>query len=129
MSTTTIRGAPSVSFLGFIKIWWSRLLPPRYYNFGITSVQLRERKDGFLAPKRHQMKHLDFLILLFLTRRSMVQIHSPRPLPNSCLSLAYATFSVFVLATFCGPMWTNSKPRPMRSAHSCRNATSSLSFE
>ena len=49
-------------------------------SFGTTSVQLRERKNGFLAPKRHQMKHLDFLISLFGTRRSVVQIHSPRPL-------------------------------------------------
>ena len=49
------------------------------YNFGTTSVQLRERKNGFPAPKRHQMNHLDFLIAFFGTRRSVVQIHSPRP--------------------------------------------------
>ena len=29
-------------------------------EFGTNSVQLRERKNGPLAPKRHQMKHLDF---------------------------------------------------------------------
>ena len=29
-------------------------------QFGTTSVQLRERKNGSLAPKRHQMKHLEF---------------------------------------------------------------------
>jgi hypothetical protein len=29
------------------------------------SIQLRERKNGILVPKRHQMKHLDFLILWF----------------------------------------------------------------
>jgi len=29
-----------------------------------SSVQLRERKNDFLARKRHKMKHLDFLILL-----------------------------------------------------------------
>jgi hypothetical protein len=29
-------------------------------NFGTTSVQLSGRKSGGLAPKRHQMKHLDF---------------------------------------------------------------------
>ncbi len=39
----------------------------------------------------------------------MVQIHSPRPLPKSCLSLVYATFSASAAAAFCGPMWTNSK--------------------
>ena len=33
-------------------------------EFGTNSVQLRERKNGFLASKRQQMKHLDFLILL-----------------------------------------------------------------
>jgi len=26
----------------------------------VCSVQLRERKNGFLAPKRHQIKHLEF---------------------------------------------------------------------
>ena len=35
------------------------------YNFGTTSVQLRERKNGLLAPKRHQMKHLDFFDCIF----------------------------------------------------------------
>jgi hypothetical protein len=29
------------------------------------SIQLRERKNGILVPKRHQMKHLDFLIVWF----------------------------------------------------------------
>jgi len=40
-------------------------------EFGTNSVQLRERKNGSLAPKRHQMKHLDFLILLLESRQSM----------------------------------------------------------
>jgi hypothetical protein len=26
----------------------------------VQSVQLRERQNGFLVPKRHQMKHLGF---------------------------------------------------------------------
>src|SRR6516225_3507487 len=39
-------------------------------EFGTNSVQLRERKNGFLAPKRHKMKHLDFLILLLESKRS-----------------------------------------------------------
>jgi hypothetical protein len=42
-------------------------------EFGTTSVQLRERKNGLLVPKRHKMKHLDFLILLLESRRSVVQ--------------------------------------------------------
>jgi hypothetical protein len=33
-------------------------------EFGTNSVQLGERKNGFLAPKRHQMKHLDFFEFL-----------------------------------------------------------------
>ena len=31
---------------------------------GTTSVQLCERKNGVVLPKRHQMKHLDFDLLL-----------------------------------------------------------------
>ena len=46
------------------------------YNWGTT--EKRERV-GFLAPKRHQMKHLDFDLLIFGTRGSEVQILSPRP--------------------------------------------------
>src|SRR6516164_4269909 len=40
------------------------------WEFGTNSVKLRERKNGFPAPKRHKMKHLDFLILLLESRRS-----------------------------------------------------------
>jgi hypothetical protein len=41
----------------------------------------------------------------------VVQIHSPRPLPNFCLSLIYANFSAETSLMFCGPvdpLWTNS---------------------
>ena len=31
-------------------------------NFGTTSVQLSERKDGLQFPKRHQTKHLEFVL-------------------------------------------------------------------
>jgi hypothetical protein len=48
--------------------------------FGTRSVQLRERKSGGLFPKRHQIKHLEFVISGFGTRRSEVQILSPRPI-------------------------------------------------
>ena len=49
------------------------------WEFGTNSVQLRERKNGFLVPKRHRMKHLDYLSFLLESRRSVVQNHSPRP--------------------------------------------------
>ena len=41
--------------------------------------------------KRHQMKHLDFLILLLESRRSVVQKHSPLPL-FLLSSIIYAAF-------------------------------------
>jgi hypothetical protein len=47
------------------------------WEFGTNSVQLRERKNDFLVPKRHWMKHLDFLSFLLESRRSVVQNHSP----------------------------------------------------
>jgi hypothetical protein len=46
--------------------------------FGTTSVQFRARKNGFLFPKRHQAKHLEFLFLWFGTRGSEVRILSSR---------------------------------------------------
>src|SRR6516225_2394956 len=46
-------------------------------EFGTNSVQLRERKNGFLAPKRHKMKHLDFLILLLEYRGSWCKTTRP----------------------------------------------------
>ena len=48
-------------------------------HFGTRSVQLSERKSGGLLPKRHQIKHLEFVISWFGTRGSEVQILSPRP--------------------------------------------------
>ena len=44
----------------------------RHTKCSVQSVQLRERKNGFLAPKRHQVKHLDFSIWLFGTRCSQM---------------------------------------------------------
>src|SRR5580658_11094035 len=46
--------------------------------FGTRSVQLSERKSGRLLPKRHQIKHLEFVVSWFGTRGSEVQILSPR---------------------------------------------------
>ena len=40
------------------------------WEVGTNSVQLRERKNGFLVPKRHWMKHLDFLSFWLESRRS-----------------------------------------------------------
>jgi hypothetical protein len=40
------------------------------YSFGTTSVQLSERKTSMLLPKRHQIKHLKFVISWFGTRGS-----------------------------------------------------------
>src|SRR6267143_984886 len=48
---------------------------------------------------------------------------------KSCHHWFYAAFVASAATTFCVPMCTNSKPSPMRSAHSCRRVTSSLSFE
>ena len=39
---------------------WETIQHCVLWEFGTNSVQLRERKNGPLAPKRHQMKHLDF---------------------------------------------------------------------
>jgi hypothetical protein len=61
----------------------ARGLDPKLKFFGTTSVQLR--KNGFLAPKRHQ--HLDFSTLLFGTRGSEVQILSPQPFSNQALTI------------------------------------------
>jgi hypothetical protein len=48
------------------------------WEFGTNSVQLRERKNGFLVPKRHWMKHLDFLSFLLESKqsRSFAQIYA-----------------------------------------------------
>jgi len=48
-------------------------------HFGTTRYNWGEKKNGFLAPKRRQMKHLDCVLLLVLARGSEVQILSPRP--------------------------------------------------
>jgi hypothetical protein len=54
-------------------------------EFGTNSVQLRERKNSFLVPKRRQVKHLDFLILLLESRRS-----SPSSYSASCWTYGIA---------------------------------------
>jgi len=48
-------------------------------EFGTTTLQVSEKKSGFLAPKRHRMKHLDFDLLLVRDQGSELQILSPRP--------------------------------------------------
>ena len=37
--------------------------------FGTASVHLRMKKNGFQVPKRHQTKHLDFLIPIVRDQR------------------------------------------------------------
>ena len=64
-----------------------------FWEFGTTSVQPRERKNGFLVPKRHHMKHLVFLILLLESKqsRSFAQIyaaHATRRLLDSLRTAA-----------------------------------------
>lgn len=51
-----------------------RFSSPRY-NFGTTERE----EEWFLTPKRHQIKHLEFVISWFGTRRPGVRIPSPRP--------------------------------------------------
>ena len=46
------------------------------YTFGTTERE----EEWFLIPKRHQIKHLEFVISWFGTRGSEVQILSPRPI-------------------------------------------------
>src|ERR1700722_12379416 len=80
--------------------------------------QLRAGFASWTGRKCDTCKALEFSTFWFGTRRLKVQILSPRPLPKSCLSLVYATFSTSPFILFCGPTWTNSKPSPTRSAHS-----------
>ena len=50
---------------------WNRILAvtavrdaEKTFMFGTTRYNWGEKKSGFLAPKRSQMKHLDFVLLL-----------------------------------------------------------------
>ena len=52
---------------------------PRPQVFRPPSVQLKGKISGRISCKRYQTRHLEFFIAYFGTRRSMVQIHSPRP--------------------------------------------------
>jgi hypothetical protein len=49
-------------------------------SFSPTSVQLKSEINGECSCKRHQRQHLEFFTTFFGTRRSVVQIHSPRPI-------------------------------------------------
>jgi hypothetical protein len=48
-------------------------------SFSPTSVQLKSEINGECSCKRHQRQHLEFFTTFFGTRRTVVQIHSPRP--------------------------------------------------
>src|SRR6516225_4892820 len=47
--------------------------------FSPTSDQFKSEINGECSCKRHQRQQLEFFTTLFGTRRSVVQIHSPRP--------------------------------------------------
>ena len=60
------------------------------WEFGTNSVQLRERKNGFLVPKRHRMKHLDFFEFLV----GIQEVGGSNPLaPTHLSSTIYAAFA------------------------------------
>jgi hypothetical protein len=71
------------------------------WELGTNSVQLRERKNGFLVPKRHWMKHLDFLSFLLESsnqpevRRvlSAIMYFIASSLPSGLLTLERSTSS------------------------------------
>jgi hypothetical protein len=67
----------------------SRLGQIARVNLRTTYGQLRGEKYRSLVPKRHQIKHLGFLLRWFGTRRPVVQIHSPRPLFFFCFSASF----------------------------------------
>jgi hypothetical protein len=82
------------------KLW---LVSVVFYAF----LQLRERKNGLLVSKRHQMKHLASLIPVLESSRSMVQNHSPRP-----LFLSYPqSFTLLLLMPIFGPFSVHSVQR------------------
>jgi len=81
-------------------------------EFGTNSVQLRERKNGPLAPKRHQIKHLDFLILLLESRRSVVRNHSPRPPQRQFDVHQQSNFRPLVPKARFLPTWIDCGPSP-----------------
>ena len=69
---------------------WKRPIQPRNAYSALASL---------LLGCNHQMKHLDFLIAFFGTRRSVVQIHSPRPFyppSNSTTSCCFPWCGWFV---------------------------------
>jgi hypothetical protein len=53
--------------------------PLSLMHFSPTSVQFKSQINGAGPCKRHQSQHLEFSTTFFGTRRSVVQIHSPRP--------------------------------------------------
>ena len=66
------------------------------YNFGTTG----RRKNSFLVPKRHQMKHLGFWIFWFGTRGSEVQILSPRSFFLAIPQITCAAFAARFFGDF-----------------------------
>ena len=79
-------------------------LKPVASRCGPNVDQLRQDFGVVAACKCGTHKALDFLTLRFGTRRSVVQIHSPRPLLNFCLSLVYNNFSAETSLKLRGPV-------------------------
>ena len=67
------RGRRGTDFL-LLEFYPCRTIRPEW-----TSVQLSERKNGLPTLKRHQIKHLEFVLSWFGTRGLEVQILPPRP--------------------------------------------------
>src|ERR1700751_5974738 len=79
------------------------------YKFGT----MRERKNGFLVPKRHWMKHLAFLSFLTESRRSVVQNHSPDNLFSSPVPpRSTKEFPQLVPKARFLPTWIDCRPSP-----------------
>jgi hypothetical protein len=62
-----------------VRLWRPLLCARKMSDFSPTSVQLKSEINGECSCKRHQRQHLEFSTTLFGTRRTVVQIHSPRP--------------------------------------------------
>ena len=89
--------------------------------FGTRSVQLSATKSGRLLPKRHQIKHLGFVVSWFGTRGSEVQILSPRPnFLNRWLPLATACLRLIpiLIFTLCPKLCPLSRSSASRTASS-----------
>jgi hypothetical protein len=94
-----LEGLPA-SASGFLMTTASVDQQSRIHSFRYKIGKLSERKRGRLLPKRHQIKHLEFIVSWFGTRGSEVQILSPRP--NYLTSITYRRKRYSLSAYFSG---------------------------